>query len=367
MIDRINNLITSYAVLFILFLAANQLGFAQSVGTARRAAHPAKMPRIAMEEMFVPGKDPRIQLYVRNKHPVGMSVFAPERTVLFVHGATYPSETTFDLALGGFSWMDYIAEHGYDVYLMDVRGYGRSTRPPQMNAPASKNSPFADTLTATSDVSAVVDFILARRGLKRLDLLACSWGTATCSTYAAANAGKVERLVLYAPLWIGGTPSLLRPAGSGPLGAYRTVDREGALSRWMVGVPEEKKATLIPLGWFDEWWAATVATDPVGSRQNPAVLRAPNGVVQDAQKFWSAGKPIYDPAKITAPVLMIQAEWDHDLPPYMDRALFPLLVNSPEKRYVMIGEGTHTVMMERNRMQLFREVQWFLDEGSSDK
>jgi hypothetical protein len=30
---------------------------------------------------------------------------------------------------------------------------------------------------------------------------------------------------------------------------------------------------------------------------------------------------------------------------------------------VVIGEGTHTVMLERNRMHLFREVQLFLDEG----
>jgi hypothetical protein len=28
----------------------------------------------------------------------------------------------------------------------------------------------------------------------------------------------------------------------------------------------------------------------------------------------------------------------------------------------MIGEGTHSVMIEKNRMQLFREVQLFLDE-----
>jgi hypothetical protein len=29
---------------------------------------------------------------------------------------------------------------------------------------------------------------------------------------------------------------------------------------------------------------------------------------------------------------------------------------------VVVGEGTHPVMMERNRMHLFREVQLFLDE-----
>jgi alpha-beta hydrolase superfamily lysophospholipase len=76
---------------------------------------------------------------------------------------------------------------------------------------------------------------------------------------------------------------------------------------------------------------------------------------------------MWDPTKITLPILMIQGEWDADNPPYMDRALFPLLVNSPEKRYVMIGEGTHTLILEKNRMQLFREVQVFLDQRLPSK
>src|SRR5438045_6076460 len=82
----------------------------------------AQTPRLAMEEMMVPASDSGIELYVRNKRPVDMASFRPERTVLFVHGSTYPSETAFDLALGGTSWMEHIAGRGYDVYLLDVRG-----------------------------------------------------------------------------------------------------------------------------------------------------------------------------------------------------------------------------------------------------
>src|SRR5262245_65417028 len=52
------------------------------------------------------------------------------------------------------------------------------------------------------------------------------------------------------------------------------------------------------------------------------------------------------------------------LPPYMTQTLFPLLVYSPGKRYVMLAEGTHTIIMEKNRLQLFKAVQAFLDEGS---
>jgi len=35
----------------------------------------------------------------------------------------------------------------------------------------------------------------------------------------------------------------------------------------------------------------------------------------------------------------------------------------PYKRFVQIGEGTHSVMTEKNRMQLFQAVQQFLDES----
>jgi len=321
----------------------------------------AQTPQIATEEMMVPS-DPGIEIFVRNKRPAGMTVFRPERTVLYVHGATYPSSTSFDLKLDGLSWMDYIAARGYDVYLLDLRGYGRSTRPPEMAQDPKANPPIVRGDTAVRDIGAVVDFIRARRNIARVNLIGWSWGTITLAAYTTQNPGKVERLVLYAPGWIRQTASLVQ-AGPGPLGAYRMVTREQALQRWMTGVPEDKKATLIPAGWFDTWADATFATDPEGAKANPPFLRAPNGVIQDSGEFWSAGKAYYDPAKITVPTLLVQAEWDRDLPPYMAQTLFPLLVNSPGKRYVMLPEGTHTIIMEKNRLMLFEAVQHFLDEG----
>jgi len=81
---------------------------------AKKAAKQAS--KIATEEMMVPSSDPGISIFLRNKRPAAMTWFRPERTVLFVHGSTYPSSTAFDLQLGGMSWMDYVAMRGYDVY-----------------------------------------------------------------------------------------------------------------------------------------------------------------------------------------------------------------------------------------------------------
>ena len=41
---------------------------------------------------------------------------------------------------------------------------------------------------------------------------------------------------------------------------------------------------------------------------------------------------------------------------------FAQLKNTPYKRLIELSEGTHTVMMEKNRMQFFRELMGFLDE-----
>ena len=96
--------------------------------------------RILTETFMIPAADPGIQLHVRNKRIEGRETFSAERVVLFVHGATYPSETGFDIALPGGSWVENVARKGYDVYVVDVRGYGRSTRPAAMDAPPARAS-----------------------------------------------------------------------------------------------------------------------------------------------------------------------------------------------------------------------------------
>jgi pimeloyl-ACP methyl ester carboxylesterase len=321
----------------------------------------AQVPQIVTEEMMVPS-DVGTEIFVRNKRPSGMISFRPERTVLIVHGATYPASTSYDMPFDGVSWVDYIAVRGYDVYLLDVRGYGRSTRPKEMDQKPDANPPVARGVDAVKDIGAAVDFILKRRNIPRLNLIGHSWGTVLMAAYSTQQPAKVERLVLYAPVWLRNTPSLIQ-TGPGPLGAYRMVTAEQARARRLVGVPENKKANLFSQAWFDAWEKATWASDPIGAKMNPPVIRAPNGSQQDSRDYWLAGKPYYDPAKITAPTLLVHGEWDQDTPRYMAQTLFPLLVNSPEKRYVELAEGTHSMYMQRNRVKLFEAVQSFLDEA----
>jgi hypothetical protein len=121
------------------------------------------------------------------------------------------------------------------------------------------------------------------------------------------------------------------------LGAYRTVTREAAKSRWLTGVPEDKKADLIPPGWFETWADATFATDPKGAKQSPPMLRAPNGVVRDGREFWSAGKALYDPGEIRVATFLVHAEWDADLPSYMLYEYFAKLTNAVSRGPALSG------------------------------
>ena len=313
--------------------------------------------KIVSETFYVDSSEPNVKLYVLNKHADDIKSFPAEKIVLFVHGATYPAETAFDLDLPGGSWMNYAAERGYDTYMVDVRGYGKSTRPPAMDMSPNKNPPFATTADAVQDVGAAVDFILKRRVATKLNLVGWSWGTTIMAGYTAQNNDKVAKLVLYAPLWI-----LKSPLPISKLGAYRAVDKEAARKRGIRGIPESRVEEISPNAWGDIWWDSVQASDPVGAKANPPVLRAPNGVIKDLIELWAQGKPTYDPANIRVPTMIILAEWDQDTPLYMAQELFAKLVSTPYKRHVILGAGTHSIAVEKNRMDLITQVQQFLEE-----
>ena len=133
------------------------------------------MTQLIAEDMMVPS-EPGIEIFVRNKRPANLAKYTAERTLLFVHGSTYPAHTGFDIPLGGRSWMESIAARGYDVYCLDVRGYGRSTRPAAMAEPAQNNPPVARTPDAVKDITAVLNFILKRRSIANLNLLGVESG-----------------------------------------------------------------------------------------------------------------------------------------------------------------------------------------------
>src|ERR1700722_13116956 len=78
------------------------------------------------------------QIYVREVIQAGAPLPTSsdsDRVVLFVHGAGTPAEVAFDAAYQDYSWMGYLARAGFDVFAVDMTGYGRSNRPWPMSDP----------------------------------------------------------------------------------------------------------------------------------------------------------------------------------------------------------------------------------------
>ena len=177
-------------------------------------SHASKVPAIAGD---------RTVLYLRERvKPATALRGAPGsgRVVLFVHGAGTPAEVAFDVPYADYSWMAFLAAAGFDVFSVDMTGYGRSTRPPPMNdfcnlsaaqqtavmpdKAACKPSHDRQMTTIASDwddIDTAVDYVLGLRGAARVSLIGWSLGGPRAGGYAAQHPDKVDRLVLLAPAY----------------------------------------------------------------------------------------------------------------------------------------------------------------------
>jgi len=333
---------------------------AAALAAAAPAAGYAQTPVLVTESYRVlPPGETGVQLFVQNKFPQGFQQFRPERTVLFVHGGLYPAESTFDLLLSGMSWMDFIAARGFDVYYVDLEGFGRSTRPLSMSMAAELNEPVTSTEAAERQLEAAVSTVLQRRKIERLTVIGFDWGASVAARFASLKPTYVERLIMVAPPWV---TAIAHPSATPtPSGAYRALTLEEARRSWVGMAPASEQAKLVPQPWLDGFWAANMQVDLIGAAKQPQVVRAPNGPALDRQRFWDQSRAPYDPAKITASVLVVRGEWDTLSTEIGDRDLASRLIAAAGRTFVSVPGGTHYMMLEIGRQRLFDTVQRFLE------
>ncbi|MGM0704094.1 MAG: alpha/beta hydrolase [Pseudomonadota bacterium] len=298
----------------------------------------------------------RLQLRRRRRHDMGRA--SSSNTLVLMHGATFPSESLFDVPVDGASFMDVLATAGFDVWAVDARGYGGSTRPAEMAVSPDTAPPLTPARVAARDLASAVEHILAENDIERLSIIAMSWGGSVAGIYAERHGKRIEKLVLVAPLWLSDRP--LRIDAGQPLTAWRPIQVDAFREAWLVGVPVDRHEAVLPPSWFEQWAAVTSSTDPDAAE--PGAIRAPGGAIQDVREHWLANRPLYDPSAITAPVLLVHAEWDQDVRTDMMQDLFKRLDSAAYRRWVEIGEGTHMILMEPGRWQAFDAIIGFLEE-----
>ena len=219
---------------------------------------------------------------------------------------------------------------------------------------------MVDTQDAVADITKVIDFILDQRGLPRLALIGYSWGTMICGAYSGQQPDKVARLVLYGAAWLGTGRSITTGT---PPGAYRLVAADAVVARWCIELDEGQISTLAAPAHMRAWADAAIATDPEAIRHDPPQLRAPSGVVKDVLAHNANQTPPYDPGAIRAPSMIVVGEWDRETRPEHGREVFARLCNTAERRYVIVGGATHSMLLEYRRGKLYSIVDGFLKEG----
>jgi pimeloyl-ACP methyl ester carboxylesterase len=311
------------------------------------------------------------QVYVRERVLAGAALrgsVPSDRVVLFVHGAGTPAEVAFDVPYQDYSWMGFLARAGYDVFSVDMTGYGRSTRPAAMTdpcnlaadrqtgfTPAPCKPSYAHAMTTIesdwNDIEAAVEYIRQLRRIDRVSLVAWSLGGPRAGGYALRHPQKVNKLVLLAPAY-NRTSAAAAPAKPADGVVFNTQSRAEFEANWerQLGCPGQMDAAV-----SDAVWADMLASDPVGATWGPGVRRAP----QTASWGWNAAAV----ARSQTPTLMIAAVHDRQVSADRVRELHADL-GTPHKVLIDLGCSSHNAMWEKNHLLMFRASLEWLDKGT---
>jgi len=308
------------------------------------------------------------QIYVRERVVARNLQRRPSGVVLFVHGAGTPAEVAFDVPYGDYSWMAYLANAGFDVFSMDMEGYGRSTRPTVMNDPcnlaraqqalfvpeilaapcASSFRGSATTIASDwNDIGAVVDYVRSLRHVDKLNLAGWSQGGPRAGGFTAQHPELVQRLVLLAPAYQRAGPAT-QPAPRPDAVTFNTQSQKEFDANWdrQVGCADQYDKDVSRAIWAD-----MAASDSVGSTWGAGVRRAPT------VPGWGFNKDVV--SRNRTPTLMVSGAHDKQVNPANVRAYYEDLA-SPEKVFVDLACSSHNAMWEKNHLLLFQaSLEWF--------
>lgn len=249
------------------------------------------------------------------------------RPLLMVHGLTYSSHV-FDVNYRDYSLAGFFARRGFDVWLLDVAGYGQSQEVEDGFMP---NSDYA-----AEDIASAVKVILESCGAKQLDVLGWSWGTVTAGRFAAKYPELVRRLVLYAPIVAGlaevevtapfNHNTWLHAAGDFQVNADKSIN-------YSITEPEVVNA------FQSNCWRYDKDSSPNGGRRDLLV---------------SPEKRLIPTDKLTMPVMIIAGSKDDYVSPELCKEAFDTLPNKNKSRLEIIAGAAHLMMIEKPYYRTFR-------------
>ena len=248
------------------------------------------------------------------------------KPLLMVHGLTYSSHE-FNVDYRDYSLAKYFARRNYDVWLLDITGYGQSQE--------VEDGFMPDSDYAAEDIAAAAKFILSKSGATQLDVLGWSWGTVTSGRFAAKHPGMVRKLVLYTPIVAGlgdikvtapfNHNTWLHAAGDFQVNPDKSIN-------YSITEPE------VGSTFQSNCWRYDKDSSPNGGRRDLLVPPENRLIPTD---------------KLTMPVLIIAGSKDDYVSPELCREAFGTLSNN-KSRIEIIEGAAHAMMMEKPYYKQFR-------------
>jgi pimeloyl-ACP methyl ester carboxylesterase len=347
---------------------------ARNPGEAARIRTPQRSHASGVIDRFVPhistgraNEGSRVSLFVRERRgaPTGP-------VVLFVQGRAAAAVPAFDLEYGDYSWMTYLADAGFDVFAMDLQGYGSSSRPTVMDNPCNTSAdnqakylvpnPLAapcppsylhslgSFATDWDEIDTVVEFIRSLRGDRALKINLIGWsrGGIRVIGYAAHHAEKIERIVAFAP-------TRFPPVASVPSYPMNMTDKREFFVDWDRQIDSKKCPQQVDRSIREALWDSTIALDKLGSRWGAAGVRR-------SPAFTAVGWTPDLPSRVQAPTLVIRGALDDQAPEQATRALYDAL--GGPKAYVTVSCGSHELVYEKQHAKLLQASAEWLRSGT---
>ena len=213
---------------------------------------------------------------------------------------------------------------------------------------------------AAGQVLRAVTYILEQAGAPRVTIIAHSRGSIVAGLFATRYPDLVDRLVFFGPVaerHLSLLPYGL-PSTTTGLPSWRLVTIRNQYDRFVEDVPQGHPPVLLDRH-FEPCARAYLATDPTSKSRNPEPVKVPNGATADIIEAW-AGKLAYDPGEIMCPLFIIRGECDSFSNDEDAAWLLEATVKAPVKRYAVTPKGTHLLLLEQIRHELYRLLNEFL-------
>ncbi len=293
---------------------------------ARPAARAGGLAKVTGTEHWTHKIDngEKVKLYLFNK-----VVGDPKKTrgtVLLVHGSSMASTPTFDLQVPGrtdSSVMDVLARAGYDVWCVDMEGYGKSEKGRDNKALISQGA---------DDCLAAATYIRMLRGPRKLLTYGISSGALRAALFAQRSPDLVARLALDAMVWTGeGSPTLEQRAKR--LDEFRAKNRRPIDRAFVYSI-------------FNRDHPGS-ADDKVIDAFADAILKLDDSVPTGTYVDMCANLPVCDPAKITVPTIIMRGQWD-GIASFEDLAKFFARLPNPDKQFAVMPGISHASFQGKN-------------------